>query len=265
MPTIRTSEKQDQLWDAVAKAQSSVPMIEKDKRVKFQSTNFAYVGLPGVWEKIKKGLDSHNLIALQSADQDEITTRIIHTPSGQWYEADSPIFVTLGGKTKETFGAQTIARRYGIMTALFVVSADDSDADAMMSYETQRREQTGYYDDALHWLISKGMNQVEAKTRLDEELGNIPANEQDRPTVLKAAQRAMGNGDAEDPMLEGRGEPTFNEANAKAGVLAQMAEFGITKAEAGKILRGLEGDQEHDRDWWADKYSRAEEIAKNGK
>lgn len=202
---IRTNEKTGQIWKSIALLQKQMPMIVKDKKADVQKYKYQYADLSSVWATVQPMLTENELVVVQSIREDTVTTRIVHVASGEWYEADSPIASCGGLKAQDIGAAQTYARRYALMTALFLIAAGDDDESYLAHRQLQRMEQ-GYRQDAIHRLVKLGMNSIEAVDGIDELLGDRKDNEIDRDEWLRIFRELKGRIPGQlsrDPLLEG--------------------------------------------------------------
>lgn len=132
---MKTSEEIIDLSKAMAKMQGEMTFVPKDCK----GYNYKYADLASIWGVIREPLQNNGLFVVQDAitlpEGVSVTTRVIHT-SGQWMEF-GPLVVPMGNKkdAHATGSGITYAKRYGICSALSVITEetvrDDDGAAAM--------------------------------------------------------------------------------------------------------------------------------------
>ncbi len=125
------SEKTDQLFTAMAKAQGEIEDPIKGKvNPHFKSK---YVPLEAAREAAQEVLASHGLYIGQHPSCDaqgriSLTTIITHS-SGQWMESSFPLPLPPNATAQQFGSAMTYARRYSFMAALGLAGEPDDDGN----------------------------------------------------------------------------------------------------------------------------------------
>lgn len=133
---MHTSEKVDEIFSALSKAQKDFPAIGRDKDVKQKGVSkagkdyeitYSYAPLERIIEAVRKPLSENNLAFFQSQPGAFILTRVVHS-SGQWFQTEFPI-LSQGQHTMQDFGKiSTYGRRYALQQSLGI-QPDDEDED----------------------------------------------------------------------------------------------------------------------------------------
>lgn len=123
-------EKTITLHQALAKAQSEMPLVKKTESNPFFKSKYA--GLPSVLEVILPILHKNDLYMSQSpineGDKVGVRTRIVHAPTGEMLE-DS-FTMTLSKNDPQGAGsAITYARRYALVSMLGLNVDEDDDGN----------------------------------------------------------------------------------------------------------------------------------------
>lgn len=117
------------IGEALAKAQSEMPAVEKDGRNPHFGNSFA--SLDNIIAKTRPVLNANGLAIVQfptvaDTGQPTLRTIIVHAGSGERLEADMPLFVSK--QDMQGLGsAITYARRYAWAAALGIASDEDDD------------------------------------------------------------------------------------------------------------------------------------------
>ncbi|MDB4726190.1 ERF family protein [bacterium] len=128
------SEEVNEIVAALSKFQGSVPTIEKNKKVNFQTRNgklsYNYADIADVMKVIRKPLSDNGLFVSHSIqitkEGRDIVTTVFHE-SGQWLK--SSIILEHTADEKSLGGKITYYRRYSLGSLLGLVTDDDVDCD----------------------------------------------------------------------------------------------------------------------------------------
>lgn len=141
--SVETSEKCDELFAAMAKAQATVANATKDKENPgFRGSKYA--DLASVWEACREPLTSNGLSVTQwssSTDGGVTLTTVLGHSSGQWMRSTLVVPLANTATAQQIGSALTYARRY-MLSAVAGVAPDDDDgnkASEAAPKETQRR------------------------------------------------------------------------------------------------------------------------------
>lgn len=169
---MRTSEKVEEIFGALSKAQSSFPSIGRDKDVKQKGVskagkeyeiNYSYAPLERIIEAIRKPMLENGLAFYQSQADSKIITRVVHS-SGQWFETEFPI-LSQGQHTMQDFGKiSTYGRRYALQQSLGI-QPDDEDDDATTVQPVRQTNQKIYQ--------TKQQESLTLTAKQSEELFNL--------------------------------------------------------------------------------------------
>lgn len=131
---ILTSELTDKISTAMLQFQGAVSGVKRDgANPHFRSK---YVTLENVIDTSRPALQECGIVLVQAPGSIidgslEITTRLMHAPSGQWME--STMHMPLGKKDPQGAGsATTYGLRYSLMAMLGLPPTDDDDGNAAM-------------------------------------------------------------------------------------------------------------------------------------
>jgi|DEB0MinimDraft_3_1074331.scaffolds.fasta_scaffold145031_2 hypothetical protein len=124
------TEQLNELAAALSAFQGEVPIIPKNKEVKFKGVQFKYADLSDIMKTIQKPLSANGLAILQSTEyhsrQAYLVTMLTHS-SGQWIK--SRMHMSMMGNDMKSLGSSlTYARRYALSSMLGLATDDDIDA-----------------------------------------------------------------------------------------------------------------------------------------
>lgn len=140
---MKTSEKIEDLFTALAKAQGAFEDIKKTKTGAItEQRKYKYADLGTTLAAVIPALSANGLALIQPAGNGEngmvITTMLVHGPSGQWISEE--YHVPLFAKPQDQGIALTYARRYSVWALLGVAPEDDDDAQGIRDVAPQQRE-----------------------------------------------------------------------------------------------------------------------------
>lgn len=134
---MKTSEQINDIAEALAKAQSAIKAVPRDKTVTVKtktgaSYKFAYAPFETIVEAVRKPLGDNGLAFIQATTRDEsglsLVTRLIHQ-TGQWIETSIPVDVMERG-AQALGSATTYSKRYALTLLLGIAADDDDDGNA---------------------------------------------------------------------------------------------------------------------------------------
>ena len=138
---MKSSERIDQLVDALAKAQLEFPPLVRNKEVFVVSRSgtrfaFKYATLDRLLDAVRAPLANHGLVLVQTTHQNGqqiiLETTLLHN-SGQWISSE---LVLRPGETSQEFGSSlTYMRRYAIAALLCLAPEEDDDANIADGHE----------------------------------------------------------------------------------------------------------------------------------
>lgn len=142
---MKTSAEYRKVFEAVAQARSKMPAIIMDANNPYFKSKYASLG--EILRTIQPTLDEHKLGIVSTLEGDGvgcvgITTRIVHTESGEWIESSA--MVPLKGGSDKTQVVQVAGidfsylRRYTI-NAMFNLYAEE-DTDGNLGYERPAKQ-----------------------------------------------------------------------------------------------------------------------------
>jgi hypothetical protein len=120
------------LYDALAAAQGSFPVIPKLHKAKIKAGfEYNYADIADVLAAVRPALSANGLAILQMphpvGDRIMLVTRLAHK-TGAWIESDYPVAGIAGGINHQTIGgALTYGKRYSLCAMLGVSAEDDLD------------------------------------------------------------------------------------------------------------------------------------------
>jgi hypothetical protein len=133
---MKTSDKTDQISDALCKAQAAIDPPAKTKTAKVRMRDggeysYKYCDLSDVLIAVRRPLADHGLSITQGISGENghtaLHTRLMHS-GGQWIESDYP--VTFNGTPQACGSELTYARRYALCAMLGIAAEDDDDGNA---------------------------------------------------------------------------------------------------------------------------------------
>lgn len=140
---IRTSEKIENLAEALAKFQSECPVVSFDSTNPFLKNKYA--SLSAIIQATKPALSAAGLSVLQFVTQEGLCTRIMHK-SGEWIESTAPMLEITeekGKSTAQVYGSIiSYLRRYTYSAALGIVADEDTDGNGVNGV-VQTKKNTG--------------------------------------------------------------------------------------------------------------------------
>lgn len=117
---------------ALAKFQSEMPTVERNKTVSFKNVTFNYADLAQIWEKMKKPLTKYGFSILQPIQHEEGTNYLYTVLShceGKSIQSKMRLDC-VGNDIKAMGSAITYYRRYALCSLVGIVSDDDvNDSD----------------------------------------------------------------------------------------------------------------------------------------
>ena len=148
---MRTSEKTDQLDEALAKAQGELKNPEKTKTAKVKGTSKAgkdfeysynYADIADGVDIARPVLSKHGIAVIQGTRIEGgcviLETRLSH--KGEWIESDYPV-----GKADQPHqdlgGAMTYARRYSLFPMLGIAAEEDKDGQHVSGAAPETQEE----------------------------------------------------------------------------------------------------------------------------
>lgn len=131
--------KQETLHQALAKAQSEMPLVKKTENNPFFKSKYA--GLPSILEVILPVLHSNGLYIIQGpiteGERIGIKTEIVHAESGD--SVESSFTMALSKNDPQGAGsAITYARRYALVSMLGLNVDEDDDGNLATNLKAQK-------------------------------------------------------------------------------------------------------------------------------
>jgi hypothetical protein len=128
---MKTSETIKEVYPALLEVQKEIKNVEKSGKNEFFK-GAKYVTLPDVLDTIRPLLNKNGVVLVQGAESQGggplVTTRLIHSKSGEWVETES--FVQIDGIGPQKYGsAITYLRRYSLMSLLGICGEADDDGN----------------------------------------------------------------------------------------------------------------------------------------
>tara|TARA_R100000988_G_scaffold103218_3_gene81386 strand:- start:1313 stop:1921 length:609 start_codon:yes stop_codon:yes gene_type:complete len=189
---MKTSEKTDKLTPAMCKAFGAMGAAFKTgKNPHFKSR---YADLRAVDEASRAVLAEHDLFVTQGVVEGlgglAMQTTIMHGASGQFISQLVP-FVVPRGRTEDpqAYGsALTYSRRYGLQSALGMVSEDDDgEAAARIARAQKQANPAGAIKDLKKACIDEGISLVLVEDFAQAEMGmSVKELDSDKIASLKA-------------------------------------------------------------------------------
>lgn len=125
---MRTSESIKTIAPAFLAAQKEIKSVTKDADNPFFKSKYA--DLPSVINACKDELNKHGIAVLQPVMGDMVETVLLHE-SGEWMAGRTMIVNAKPNDPQAQGSAITYARRYGLMSMVFI-PAEDDDAESAM-------------------------------------------------------------------------------------------------------------------------------------
>ena len=114
---------------ALFKFQQEVGKVTKDATAKGTAFSYRYATLSNVLEVIREPLAKANLVVVQSPDNGDLFTQIIHVESGEFVESHYQL-TPVKNDPQSVGSAITYARRYALVSMLCLDVDDDDDGNA---------------------------------------------------------------------------------------------------------------------------------------
>lgn len=133
---MSSSEKTNELYTALAKAQGAITNPAKDARN--PHFNSAYANLSGGINAIRAALSANGIAYVQMTRLEGeilmLDTRLAHA-SDQWIQSEWPV-CKMPAAPQQIGSALTYARRYSLFSIVGIAGDDDDDGDAAKGVET---------------------------------------------------------------------------------------------------------------------------------
>lgn len=120
---MRTSESIKSISAALFQFQMEVVQPQKDEKADTGKYSYRYLSLQALKEHIKPLMEKHGLVFVSVG----LTSRVIHTDSGEWIEGDFVCDVT-GLDAQKCGAVGSYARRYNLQGLLDICAEEDDDA-----------------------------------------------------------------------------------------------------------------------------------------
>lgn len=120
---MKTSATMIKISQALLLAQRKIEAVTKEGDNPFFKSKYAT--LPDVIEACKKHLNDVGVLILQPTSKTYVSTVLVHAESGEWVASRTAILCKSPNDPQAQGSAITYARRYGLMSLLFMSAEDD--------------------------------------------------------------------------------------------------------------------------------------------
>lgn len=131
---MRTSATMIKISQALLLAQKKIEGVSKEGDNPFYKSKYAT--LPDAIEACKKHLNDSGVLVLQPTSEKYVSTVLVHAESGEWVASRTAILCKSPNDPQAQGSAITYARRYGLMSLLFMSAEDDDGNSASIAKET---------------------------------------------------------------------------------------------------------------------------------